>query len=541
MNPRLRSWLENHSLAILLGFAVITVLAILPHISWGLPAEWHPDEIANDVRKALEGKQPLLDNNYDYPMLPKIFLYAVGKIVFHFGYDASTYFRVVRFFSAVLAAAILFITYQITRAAGGNKISGLFASLLCLSSSEIFLHAHFAHNDLYLVFFASLSIYALLRYQTQHSRAWFFLACFLGGLAIASKYNGIGLTLAIAVVFFYTEKSDPPQQPIQVLKTLFIGGGICLLAYLLSNPTAALHPLTYLHDLLPALRHHSIYARTPSSPIGALGEWQVMINALGLPAFLMLTGSALYGVSQLILTKPVHTRTDSSYTRSAYILLVCLIALDLPILFSYNLQARFILPLLPPAFALTALSIEDIYTRLASIQPNWNWLLMLFLLVTIVWSGLRVISVFLLFQNDARIAAGQYLQGLPHRASIETTLYPPTLDHNIFRKVRLYPIFFPKYPGHQPPETKVIFNQGEAGIEQRAPQYLVVDSFTYQRFDNPYICQTVALECAFFQRLSQGETHYQLVATFQYTLPRFLPQVSAEFVNPTIKVYQRKR
>ncbi|MGB9669340.1 MAG: ArnT family glycosyltransferase, partial [Anaerolineales bacterium] len=358
MNQRIRIWLEKNNLAILLSFAVIAILAITPHLGWGLPAEWHPDEIANDVRKAVEGKQPLLDNNYDYPMLPKIFMYAVGRIVFHFSHDASLFFLVVRFISAILAAAILLITYHITRAAGGKKISGLLASMLCLSSSELFLHAHFAHNDLYLVFFASLSVYALLQYQTQHSRVWFFLANFLGGLAIASKYNGIGLILAIVLVFFYTEKLGFSQQPIQLLKTLFIGVGLCLLAYVLSNPTAALHPLQYLHNLLPALHHHSIYARTPISPLGAVGQWQLMIDALGMPVFLLLIVVALYAITQLLLMKYRNTSSDISYRQSVLVLLIVLIALDLPILLSYNLQARFILPLLPPAFALAALSIE---------------------------------------------------------------------------------------------------------------------------------------------------------------------------------------
>ncbi|MGB9668984.1 MAG: hypothetical protein ACPL0B_01230, partial [Anaerolineales bacterium] len=185
-----------------------------------------------------------------------------------------------------------------------------------------------------------------------------------------------------------------------------------------------------------------------------------------------------------------------------------------------------------------ALSIEDIYKKMAAIHPKGSWLLTILLFVIIGWSGLRVISVFLLFQNDARIAAGRYIQRLPHKVSIETTLYPPYIDRNTFHRVHDYPIFFPKYPGHLPPESKITYNQAEIGLEARHPDYLIVDSFTYQRFENPYICQSVAIECAFFQRLLRGETQYQLIAEFKYTLPCFLPQIQAEFINPIILIYR---
>lgn len=83
-------------------------------------------------------------------------------------------------------------------------------------------------------------------------------------------------------------------------------------------------------------------------------------------------------------------------------------------------------------------------------------------------------------------------------------------------------------------------DQGEEGIETRRPDYLVIDSFTYERYQDEEICQTTAKDCAFFRNLLDGKTQYQLLKTFHYEIPRFLPQVETAFLNPVIKIYERK-
>jgi hypothetical protein len=99
-----------------------------------------------------------------------------------------------------------------------------------------------------------------------------------------------------------------------------------------------------------------------------------------------------------------------------------------------------------------------------------------------------------------------------------------------------------KYPGETVPTHKSYeYNQGEAGLYQREVDYLVVDSFTYDRFDDEYICQTNPVECDFFKQLLTGETDLHLLASFEYRLPSFLPQISLATVNPDIKVYEVPR
>jgi hypothetical protein len=147
----------------------------------------------------------------------------------------------------------------------------------------------------------------------------------------------------------------------------------------------------------------------------------------------------------------------------------------------------------------------------------------------------------LLFKHDARLPASEFLALLPLGTSLEHTFYPPNFPSERFEREHNYPLFFPKRPDDTPPVDKQLpYNQAEAGLNGRLTEYFVVDSFTSDKFNNRYICASVKLECDFFKQLATGRSqHYALLVEFSYTLPRWLPQITVDFVNPTIRVYER--
>jgi hypothetical protein len=84
------------------------------------------------------------------------------------------------------------------------------------------------------------------------------------------------------------------------------------------------------------------------------------------------------------------------------------------------------------------------------------------------------------------------------------------------------------------------FNEAETGLDDRQTDYLVVDSFTSDKFDDPRTCEAIQNECDFFKQLEAGRSnHYQLIAEFSYTLPPYLPQINVAYANPTIRIYER--
>ena len=85
-----------------------------------------------------------------------------------------------------------------------------------------------------------------------------------------------------------------------------------------------------------------------------------------------------------------------------------------------------------------------------------------------------------------------------------------------------------------------MYNIGEEGLDDRQTTYLVIDSFTSDKFDSSYTCELMQVECDFFNQLATGESaHYKLIADFSYHLPPFLPQLEISFVNPQIRIYER--
>jgi hypothetical protein len=207
---------------------------------------------------------------------------------------------------------------------------------------------------------------------------------------------------------------------------------------------------------------------------------------------------------------------------------------------SVNYIPRYFIPFVPFFSILAALFIREISQL--SIRKGFPYVragIYLVLFVGITYSLLRLVSTALLFMNDARMPASEYVKTLREGTVIEYTLYPPIVPRERFFKARNYPIFFIKYPGQEVPTNKAFqYNQGEEGLIERQVDYLVIDTITYTRLWDPYICDTNPVECDFFKKLLAGETRFRLIKEFTYKLPPLLPQVSISAVNPEIRIYE---
>src|SRR5258706_4815657 len=210
-------------------------------------------------------------------------------------------------------------------------------------------------------------------------------------------------------------------------------------------------------------------------------------------------------------------------------------------MFSYNYQPRFFLPIMPLLAITAAFFVEFLYMYAKQRDVWFVRLLNIGLPLIILYSFARNISVMLLFINDARFLASAYINSLPADTTLEYTLYPPSISSKHFKHKQNYPIYFVKVPGDPIPTSKsYVFNVGEIGLDERETNYFVTDSFTYDRFADPYICASMQAECDFFKQLNTGQSnHYKIIAEFSYSPPRYLPQITVQFVNPTIRVYER--
>jgi hypothetical protein len=223
------------------------------------------------------------------------------------------------------------------------------------------------------------------------------------------------------------------------------------------------------------------------------------------------------------------------------ILIFAIIVLDLPMMFSYNYQLRYFLTLMPLLAVLVAFFIEALYVQAKSINGTvYPALVGVGVSVIILYSLARIVSLMLLVINDARIPASAFIQTLPEGTSLEHTNYPPVIPGDHFEREHNYPLYIVK--GNEPVPTggRIEFNTGEAGLVDRGTDTLIVDNFTAERFNDPYICASLPVECDFFKQLETGQSaHYKRIAEFSYSLPAWLPQIQYLFVNPVIRVYER--
>ena len=165
--------------------------------------------------------------------------------------------------------------------------------------------------------------------------------------------------------------------------------------------------------------------------------------------------------------------------------------LDLPILASYNVQTRFFSPPAGTSGGGIGFDVRNIVELAENTRQGET--------CTIGagdrFSGIgflrnAVASTILTIHNDSRITAKTYLDSLPVDAHYELTFYSPNMDEDRFENILGYPLIFKKFPDQELPEdSRFDYNSGEAGVEERKPDYLVASSFIYSRFHNAYTCE----------------------------------------------------
>jgi len=544
---KLQGYFIRHEKIIPLVLFMLFLSVSVPGVNWGVPALWNPDEMVWRADMALGGEIVFdeTEPDFNYPSLPKYVMYGIGKIVYGLGYSRSEFIISARVFSAILGAIGAVLVYYLARTAGAKMTTAALAGLLYIASGVVAANGRFAHNDLYLQLFSILCVYFSVNYQLTRSRLWLYGSFLAVGLAASSKYTGGSLLLIPVFVLVVMNWGEIRKNWLQSIEMLFIGGTLSFGGYVIGTPKALLWMAYYFKRVIPALQRYPQYGQDSGSPIGLYGQWPVFENAVGTFAYYLFIACFLWFVAKLILWRLGKTEMRRGQAQAVLILVVTLLVFDLPFMVSVNYIPRYFIPFVPFLSILGALFIDELFEL--SKNKGWKYVpagLSILLLLGISYSLLRLVGTALLFMNDARMPAGEYIAKLPgDNKTIEYTLYPPIVDREQFYKARNYPIFFVKYPGDVVPTGgRFEYNQGEQGLIDRDVDYLVIDSFTYSRLYNDSVCETNPVECKFFRPLLAGEiTTFRLMEDFHYALPPYLPNVSVSAVNPEIRVYGRVR
>jgi hypothetical protein len=197
---------------------------------------------------------------------------------------------------------------------------------------------------------------------------------------------------------------------------------------------------------------------------------------------------------------------------------------------------------MPMLAVLAAFFVFEIHARLRQIgQPLYSTAVIVVAGAVVLYSFARLAGIALLFMNDARIPATEFMKTLRPGTSLEHTNYPPTYAEGFFEREHNYPLHIQMGTIDTVPTDKPYeFNKAEQGLLERGTDYLIVDGFTASRFDDTHVCTQIPNECEFFRQLETGGTdHYRPIAEFSYSLPWYLPQVHIATANPSIRIYER--
>ncbi|HUG33561.1 MAG TPA: phospholipid carrier-dependent glycosyltransferase [Anaerolineales bacterium] len=537
-SQNIRAWLERHEWIIPLGLLLLFLAFTLPGISWG---PWHPDEIVVRSIKALHGEWRFSEINFNYPDLPQYVMFFLGKAILALGYTDGEILVASRILSAVVAGLTIPVTYAITRRAGGNMYMAGLSGLLLLCASELSFNGRFAHNDTYTVFFTTLSTFFMVGHAKTGHRGWLYASFVTVGMAASSKYTGGSLMLAWLAVYAILQVKNLKRDWFTIGETLFVSGALTFLGFAIGTPKALTWTAFFFKRVFDALEWQATWSQRDDSVRGIIGQFSMMRDTLGMGLYILFIVAVIWAGYRVIQALRRNELTRTSQAGMFGILLLGIFFLDLPVMISYNYQPRYLLTFMPMLAVLAAYLVFEIYTRLGQFGKPIYSTAVIVVVAMVFYSFARLASIALLFINDSRIPATEYMKTLRPGTSLEHTNYPPTYAEGFFEREHNYPLHIQMGTIDTVPTDKPYeFNKAEEGLLERGTEYLIVDSFTANRFSDPHVCEQIPNECEFFKQLETGRTdHYLLIAEFNYSLPWYMPQVHIATANPYIRIYER--
>lgn len=273
---------------ILLIILLLSLSLNIVGITWGLPDRWNVDESVAAVLKMAYERKITPENDIWHPTFYYFFLgiflglfilflkivgYPLGLVVssaavswINFAnsdpFLASSLYIIARMLSAILGVATVSIVYLIAGKIYSKKV-GLFSALTLALSIGFIVDSHYAKSSSLISFLSVLTVYFCIKaaYNGNFKRH-FLIASFLGGLSLATKFNGGILLSPLIITYFYNYTTNHPlnhRSPMHFLKyiKILLGSkilmsaiGIYILGFFIGFPGFFLNFMKYLPGLI---------------------------------------------------------------------------------------------------------------------------------------------------------------------------------------------------------------------------------------------------------------------------------------------------
>ena len=212
MNSAFTNWNKEAIRRFLQGpWPVVCVTALLSSLGmwWSWAETWHPDQMAfMDIFR--KGSTPFSPPHFFRPALLTYlnFFVSVAPVKLfevtlewmtqeeYRGHFRSVSVWIAKALQVFFASGSSYLLWRIARAAWSPSTALITAGLLATSAGLI-VQAHFLTTDVPLVFFLLLAFFLAQRTHAHGGYAAYALAGAAAGLAVAMKYNGGAIVLAL--------------------------------------------------------------------------------------------------------------------------------------------------------------------------------------------------------------------------------------------------------------------------------------------------------------------------------------------------------
>ena len=533
--------------SLVVGILFIALVLRLWGIGFGLPYEYHVDEVQY-VRQAASmganGLEPVWWNNppfYKYVLLGEYAgLFGIGKLlgwyssVADFGaqnvLDPTWLYLLGRGTSALLGTLTVLVVYWLGKATYDRRVGLLAAWFLAVC----FIHvrdSHYAVNDIPLTFFVTVALLAAVKIVESGDKKWYALAGIALGLGFATKYSAASALVPIVLAHFFSPGVQLKARFRLQVHRLAIALAAAGLAAIVASPYFVLTPGRVIQDAYEALylAGRQGFDGWQIDPAGGyIFYLKSLWWGLGVGLFVL----CLSGIAWTVVKRQPVSLVLLSFPMLLYLFMG-----------QQNMFfARFILPAVPPLLVLAASAAGDLLEQIASwtdarrsvaFESVALLIIVIFVTAQPITSSIR--HGYLLTQNDTRTLAKEWievniLEGVriavdwPHHGPSLSTLDDPEADSN-----RTYDVWL--VGGHGLPDHSLEYYQAE-GYE-----YLIASSFIY---NIPLVDEHRDAERQVFYTSLDEEL--ELVQDFQPYEGDSEPMFTFEEIyGPAVSLWQRER
>lgn len=435
--------------ALLLGILFLSFSLNVFGITWGLPDRWNVDEAVSSALKMAYNKQISPENDSTHPTFYHFFLIAflglyllILKVAGYpldlaassasvswvkFAYTdpflASSLYVVARMLSAILGTAMVFIVYLIARKIYGRR-AGIFSALILALSAGFITDNHYAKSSALVNFLSVFTVYFCIKavYDGKFRRD-FLIASFLGGLALATKFNGGIVVLPLIAAYLYRYTASHPYNNSSVSYCLKYIGNLAssgmvlrslifyLLGFFIGFPAFFLHLPRYVPSLIFYKKNYfvgylSFWVRIADFSRSIIAYTHLIIDMYGVLLFLIVFSGLIIALRNKNRGKTIILSLIVPY----FLIMSSSQILKYP-------NAKYIVLIIPYLSIFGGLFVD----KLIETSKIARGLKYLFLSAAFTFSFIYAVSTEMIFiKGDIRYLTTKWIEeNIPHGSSIE--------------------------------------------------------------------------------------------------------------------------